>query len=139
MRRTITGILSVLLMTIGISGGILSNSVFADEMNSICDRPGEVDPALFEAAGCNAKTTVIKNIIKGIHTVIGSVALIAIIMIVFAGQRFLVANGDPGKIKAAKDMILYAVVAVIVALLAFAITNFIAGIVQSNANLNIRS
>ena len=57
-------------------------------------------------------------------------------MIVFAGQRFLSATGDPGRIKQAKDMILYAGVALVIAALAFAIVNFVAGVLTTNANMN---
>ena len=48
------------------------------------------------------------------------------LVIVIAGQRYVTAGGDSAKIKQAKDMILYAVVGIVVAGLAWAIINFVA-------------
>ena len=48
-------------------------------------------------------------------------------MIAFAGQRYVVSGGDSAKVKAAKDMIVYAVVAIVVAVLSWAIINYIVG------------
>ena len=50
---------------------------------------------------------------------------IAVIMIVIAGIRYTTSNGDAGTIKSAKDTILYAVVGIIVALIAYAIVSFV--------------
>ena len=46
-------------------------------------------------------------------------------MIIAAGQRYITANGDPGKIAQSKTMIIYSIVGLIVAVLAFAIVTFI--------------
>jgi prolipoprotein diacylglyceryltransferase len=43
---------------------------------------------------------------------------IAVIFIVIAGVRFVTAGGDPEQVKSARDMILYAVVGLIIAILA---------------------
>ena len=50
---------------------------------------------------------------------------IAVIMIVIGGIRYTTSNGDSSNIKAAKDTILYAVVGLVIAMLAYAIVNFI--------------
>jgi multisubunit Na+/H+ antiporter MnhB subunit len=50
---------------------------------------------------------------------------IAVIMIVIGGIRYTTSNGDSGSIKSAKDTILYAVVGLVVAMLAYAIVNFV--------------
>lgn len=50
---------------------------------------------------------------------------IAVIMIVIAGIRYTTSNGDASTIKSAKDTILYAVVGIIVALIAYAIVSFV--------------
>ena len=49
------------------------------------------------------------------------------IAIIIGGVKYMTSQGDAAKIKSAKDTILYAVIGLIVALLAFAITNFILG------------
>ena len=47
------------------------------------------------------------------------------IIIVIGGIRYTSSNGDPGSVKAAKDTVLYAVVGLIVVIMAAAITDFV--------------
>lgn len=67
---------------------------------------------------------IIKNVINLILTVLG---MIAVIMIIIGGIRYTTSNGDASGIKGAKDTILYAVVGLIVAILSYAIVNFVLG------------
>ena len=46
-------------------------------------------------------------------------------MIVIGGINYALSQGDPGKVKKAKDTILYGVIGLVVALLAFAIVTFV--------------
>lgn len=64
----------------------------------------------------------IKNIVNMMLFVLGA---IAVVMIVVGGIRYTTSAGDSGRIKAAKDTIMYSVVGVVVALLAYAIVNFV--------------
>ena len=50
---------------------------------------------------------------------------VAVIMIIVGGIRYATSNGDQSAVKGAKDTILYAVVGLIVALVAYAIVNFV--------------
>lgn len=50
---------------------------------------------------------------------------IAVVMIVIGGIRFATANGDQSAVTSAKNTILYAVVGLVVAILAYAIVNFV--------------
>lgn len=50
---------------------------------------------------------------------------IAVVMIVVGGIRYTTSNGDANSTKGAKDTIMYAVVGLIVAILAYAIVNFV--------------
>lgn len=54
--------------------------------------------------------------------IIGS---ISVIMIIIGGIRYVISGGDASKVTAAKNTILYAIVGIIVALLAYAIVNFV--------------
>lgn len=55
------------------------------------------------------------------------VGAVSILMVVWGGLLFVLSAGDSGRIKTARETILYAVVGVIVALSAFAIVSFIRG------------
>ena len=64
----------------------------------------------------------IKTIVNVLLFVLGA---IAVIMIIIGGIRYTTSNGDASSIKGAKDTILYAVVGLVVAILAYAIVNFV--------------
>ncbi|MDB5186545.1 MAG: rane protein of unknown function [Candidatus Saccharibacteria bacterium] len=53
------------------------------------------------------------------------IGAISVIMIIVGGIRYVTSAGDSSKIKAAKDTIMYSVVGLVVALLAYAIVNFV--------------
>lgn len=65
---------------------------------------------------------IVKKIINGLLFLIG---IIAVIMIIYGGIRYTTSAGDSTKIAAAKNTILYAVVGLIVAIMAYAIVNFV--------------
>lgn len=53
------------------------------------------------------------------------IGAIAVIMIIVGGIRYVTSAGDSSKVKAAKDTIMYSVVGLVVAILAYAIVNFV--------------
>lgn len=68
----------------------------------------------------------------GIFTKITNVLLfiigaISVIMLIIGGIRYVVSGGDSGAVTAAKNTILYAVIGIVVALLAYALVNFVIG------------
>jgi uncharacterized membrane protein len=81
------------------------------------------------AADCSAAdqqnlTTTIQSVIGLMSIVIG---IIAVIMIIIGGFRFIVSNGDSGKITSARNTIIYALVGLILAALAQVIVRFVLG------------
>lgn len=66
--------------------------------------------------------TTIKDVI---NMLLYGVGIISVIAIIIGGIYYTMSTGDQGKIKTAKDTILYAVIGLIVAILAFAIVNFV--------------
>ncbi len=64
----------------------------------------------------------IKQIINLLLYVLGA---IAVLMIIIGGIRYTTSGGDQSGVKGAKDTILYAVIGLVVALMAYAIVNFV--------------
>ncbi len=64
----------------------------------------------------------VKNILGAVFIIVG---IIAVIVIVIGGINYMMSQGDPGKVKKAKDTILYGIIGLIVSLLAFAIVQFV--------------
>ena len=65
---------------------------------------------------------VIQDITEVLLFIIGAVA---VIMIIIGGIRYVISGGDSSQVQAAKNTILYALVGVIVAILAYAAVNFV--------------
>ncbi len=64
----------------------------------------------------------VQTVINVLLFIIGAVA---VIMIIIGGIKYTISNGDSSQITSAKNTILYAVIGLIVALLAYAIVNFV--------------
>lgn len=79
------------------------------------------------AAGGNGKKNSnlpqsIKQIVNILLFVIGAAA---VIVIVIGGLRYVLSGGDSTQVSSAKNTILYAVIGLVVAILAYAIVNFV--------------
>lgn len=78
---------------------------------------GDGQPSvLFGDGGVFAKITNVMLFIVG---------AISVIMIIIGGLRYVLSGGDSANVSAAKNTILYAIVGIIVSLLAYAAVNFI--------------
>ncbi len=60
-----------------------------------------------------------------IKSVIGVLGLVCVIVVIIGGVNYMTSSGDAGKVKKAKDTILYGVIGLIICVLAFAIVNFV--------------
>ncbi len=60
-----------------------------------------------------------------VNVVIGIIGFVAVVMTVIGGFQYTLSAGDAGKVKKAKDTILYGIIGLVVALLSFAIVNFV--------------
>ena len=79
------------------------------------------------AGGDVSLETSIGNILNGVYLAVG---ILAVIVIIIGGVNYTLSQGDPGKVKKAKDTILYGIIGLIVALLAFAIVQFVLDALQ---------
>ena len=75
-----------------------------------------------EHAGSN---NLMDTINIAINVVLGVLGLLAVIVIIYGGFMYTTSAGDATKIKKAKDTIMYGVVGLVIALLAYAIVNFV--------------
>jgi lysylphosphatidylglycerol synthetase-like protein (DUF2156 family) len=122
IKVILAGILAVPMLALGIS--VVSTSVvFAVE----CD-----PTSIASGANC-AKSDEQPSLLFGdgsIFSVITNTALfligaVSVLMLIYGGIRYTLSAGDSAAVTAAKNTILYAIIGIIVALLAFAIVNFV--------------
>lgn len=59
------------------------------------------------------------------NVVLYIVGVIAVIMLIIGGIKYVVSGGDAKKVTDAKNTVLYAIIGLIIAFLAFAIVNFV--------------
>lgn len=84
-------------------------------------------------AGSNDLMKTINTIIS---VVLGILGILAVAYIIYGGFMFTTAAGDTAKTKKARETIMYGVIGLVVALLAFAIVNFVLTSVFSGSAAN---
>lgn len=60
-----------------------------------------------------------------INVLLFLIGVISVIMLIYGGIQYTLSSGDSGKVNNAKNTILYAIVGLIVAILSYAIVNFV--------------
>jgi hypothetical protein len=77
-------------------------------------------------AGNVGDGTTLEDTIKLIiNLVIYAIGFVAVAMVILGGVQYSTSSGDATKVKKAKDTILYGIIGLVVAILAFAIVNFV--------------
>ena len=107
------GTVALPVQTVG-AVNVFKDSCSAGDTSEICKEAGDVDKG----------NELIKTVVNLLLYAIG---IISVIVIIIGGIRYTTSGGDANGIKSAKDTILYAVVGLIVAMLAYAIVNFVVG------------
>lgn len=74
------------------------------------------------AAGGLSMQTVISTVIGTMLFIVG---LLAVVMLIYGGIRYVTSHGDKAQVTAAKETIMYAVVGLVVAIAAFAVVQWI--------------
>jgi|EndMetStandDraft_3_1072993.scaffolds.fasta_scaffold09612_3 hypothetical protein len=118
MKRLLT-LTTALVAAIGV--GVLGVVAQAGAIGTISDGANS-------ARGAQQPLNLFGN--SGVFSEISSVLLfivgaIAVIMIVIGGLRYVISGGDASQVQAAKNTILYSLVGIIIAILAYAAVNFV--------------
>ncbi len=83
--------------------------------------------------GCPADLFGGTGIFKQItNTILYIVGVIAVIMLIIGGIKYVISGGDAKKVPDAKNTILYAIIGLVIAFLAFAIVNFVISALPSS-------
>lgn len=126
MKKYLLKILAILMIaTFGVMMPV-APAYAADNFSSICDKLPD-DPACQAVRDDRNLWTIVQGVIE---IVLGLVGIITVIVIIVAGQRMATSAGDPGKLKAAKDMLTWGIIGLVIALMAYAIVNFVGQLVS---------
>ena len=128
---TFSGMAALLLGLVALPGA----SVYAAGDADTDTNTAECDPADASKVGVRSglkctKTSDQKanlgNVIEQVTNVLlFIIGAISVIMIIIGGIKYTISNGDSGAITSAKNTIFYAVIGLVVALLAYAIVKFV--------------
>jgi multisubunit Na+/H+ antiporter MnhB subunit len=120
MRTSLKLTIVALLAAVGLVTSFFTPAFAACTSGATC-----VESGLNSTGGTGGGTEIgpiIKLIINALLFILGAVA---VIMIVIGGIRYTISQGDSGAVTSAKNTILYSVIGLVVALLAYAIVNFV--------------
>lgn len=128
MKKLVLNVIAAALMTLGLGGVAMMSPAYAKDSN-IKDCVGKVDCDAITGGdkkdGVFEKNDLMGTLTTIINVIVGMVGFIAVAMIVLGGISYATSQGDAAKTKKAMNTILYGVVGLVVALLAFAIVNFV--------------
>jgi len=111
--------------TVGLASVLPGSSAFANAVD-----PCEKYP---DQPGCGGGD-VMEILMRIISWVLGILSFVAVIIIIYGGVRYMTSAGDSGKVKDAKNTILYGIIGLVIALLAFAIVSFVIGGINTATN-----
>ena len=111
------------------SAVVVSAPAYANQQD--CSNPSAADP-LSAGAACSQANGTRDNLFapNGIfvtvaNTLIFLVGAVAVIFLIIGGLRYVVSNGDSKAVEGAKNTILYAIVGIVVAVISFALVQFV--------------
>lgn len=122
MKRFITTFLigGALLMSTAAFAGVLAATPAAAQ-NPMKDQVTKGT----QATGTDTSTSFEGGIKQIVNVLLFLIGAISVVVIIIGGIMYVVSAGDSNTTKRAKDTILYAVVGLIISLLAYAIVNFV--------------
>ena len=99
---------------------------------ALAQTPAEQANDGLEAIGGGSSPSFELTIETVINTFLYIIGALAVIMIIFGGFKYVTSSGDAPAVASAKNTILYAVIGVIVAILAYSIVGFVLDSLEEN-------
>lgn len=105
---------------LGTSASLVANRAFAavtsDTQTGVTDVQNQTN------VGATDLNAIIGTVINTLLAVIG---VAAVIMLIIGGFRYVFSQGNEKAVSGAKDTILYAIIGIVIAVIAFAVVNFV--------------
>ncbi len=91
-----------------------------DPLQDVCS--SGTDSAICKSRGTDDANKLIGTLVNTLLFVVGT---LSVIMIIVGGILYVISSGDAGKVAKAKNTIVYAIVGLVVAFVAFALVNWV--------------
>lgn len=121
LRKSLLRMTAVALLFLGLAAPLAlatTSPVSAAAKDSI-------ESGVKQVGGRENRTDLTKFIERIINVLLFIIGVIAVIMIIVGGLRYILSNGDQSQVSAAKNTILYSIVGLVVAIMAYAIVGFV--------------
>lgn len=116
---------TLIALSLVLSFGLVAPAILPNNSQvAYADAKTQIQSGL-KAAGGDTKDTSSTLITSVINVMLFIIGVLSVIMIVYGGILYVISAGDSGRVSKAKNTIMYAIVGLIVALLAYAIVNFV--------------
>lgn len=119
IKLTLASLLMIPILALGVSVVVDPAAVSASSIFDGADagQGDDVPGSLFDGSD-----SIFKTVVNILLYVIGAVS---VIMLIVGGIRYTVSNGDAKQVEAAKNTIMYAIIGLVIAFLAYAIVNWV--------------
>jgi hypothetical protein len=110
---------------------LMAGRVMAAESNltttpGTAENPAQAGAETAKANGMPSDLVGVNGVFTKItNTVLYAVGIISVIMLIYGGLRYVISGGDSKKVTDAKNTIMYAIIGLIISILAYAIVNFV--------------
>ena len=126
MKKILASLAAVALMAFGAVGVLAPEHTMAVTSSE----NGATQAGNYLGNGANSanqgnSTNLMETVKVIINVIIGVVGLIAVVMVIIGGIGFTTSQGDANKVTKARNTLLYGIIGLVVAILAFAIVNFV--------------
>ena len=121
LKQILSSLLIIPIMALGVSAALQINNVNvvrATEMTL----SGGVSSSQGDDVPQDLAGEVFKNVVNILLFIIGAVS---VIMLIYGGIRYTTSGGNANSVTAAKNTIMYSIIGLVVAILAFAVVNFV--------------
>lgn len=140
MKNVIKKSLQALLIVPALALGVTAAAnIVSSPVANAAECTSDASGGLGGGAGCAqgkdqqsdlfGESGIFKTITNVLLFIIGA---ISVIMLIIGGIRYVVSGGDSGAVTSAKNTILYAIVGIVVAILAYALVNFVISSFSAN-------
>ena len=131
IKNSLKGLLVVPALALALGFAVApAQPVFAGEFDQGISDGASSAQGKDQGADLFGESGIFRTITNVLLFLIGAVS---VIMLIIGGIRYTVSGGDSTAVTSAKNTILYAVIGIVVALLAYAIVNFVLGSFSTGA------
>lgn len=123
LKRLSTGVFVALALMVGTLyvQPVSPAAALTDNQQAVCDAIGSTD-CQTDPTGAKNPDTLIK---KGIDVFSAIIGVVAVVMIMVGGFKYITSAGDSSKVSSAKSTIIYAIIGLIIVVLSQTIVKFV--------------